>query len=460
MEIKTKIIVVGGGISGCTVLHYLQKRWASADNIDIKLIEKSSYLGGTVSSVKRRSCILEAGPNGFIDYNEQTFQLIQDLDLKNNLISANKDTMYRYIAIGDQLCQIPRGVLDFIACRFLKWNDKVNIVLGLLSQEVVSDDSSIENFAKSRFGETIVKSMVDPMIAGIYGGDIEQLNFKVCFPKIYTMLRDHGSFMKAFRKKDRRRTGTLKTLQGGMGEIISRIEYRYPSLIKVDQELKGIRYVDGVYHLTTDKETLEANHVIFSIPSYAMSTVVEILDKDLSQMLNDIDYTPIVVIGLIFNKEEIAQQKDPVAHNMKGFGFLVPSSERLPILGVLFEDKIYEDQQDPNSIVLRVMLGGSHNRDIVKMNHDELLKIALKGIYKYLCIREKPVESYVKVLEKGIPQYTLAYCRLIQKIEKKMAMYQGLHICANYYKGVSFNDCVSNAHSLVKDFNPLVEQLS
>ena len=66
--VKThRIVVIGGGISGLSSAHRIYELSAkSGCNIDVIVLERSSRLGGVVSSEVTDSLILEGGPDSFI----------------------------------------------------------------------------------------------------------------------------------------------------------------------------------------------------------------------------------------------------------------------------------------------------------------------------------------------------------------------------------------------------------
>ncbi len=74
-----RIAIIGGGISGLTVLHYLKQRLG--DTVEITLFEREASTGGTIRSFKKDSCLFEWGPNGFLDNQPATLQLIEELGL-------------------------------------------------------------------------------------------------------------------------------------------------------------------------------------------------------------------------------------------------------------------------------------------------------------------------------------------------------------------------------------------
>ena len=65
-----------------------------------------------------------------------------------------------------------------------------------------------------------------------------------------------------------------------------------------------------------------------------------------------------------------------IPHPLEGFGFLVPRSEGLRTLGVLWESSIFPARAPADHVLLRAMIGGAHDPDAVALDDDELLAIA------------------------------------------------------------------------------------
>lgn len=55
------------------------------------------------------------------------------------------------------------------------------------------DDESIESFIARRFSQNFADNLVDPMISGIYAGDIRRLSVRAVFPLLKRLEDEHGS---------------------------------------------------------------------------------------------------------------------------------------------------------------------------------------------------------------------------------------------------------------------------
>jgi oxygen-dependent protoporphyrinogen oxidase len=406
-----RIAIIGGGISGLAVLHYLKQRLG--DSAQITLFEREASAGGTIRSFRNDSCLFEWGPNGFLDNQPATLQLIKEMGAANQLITTNPTARRYYIQIKGNLHTVPMGVLEFIRTPLLPLRDKWSLIIGLLKMNI-SKDCSIDDYVSRRFSPSIARSLIDPFINGICAGDIKRLHMASAFPK----LKPKGfkrSHMRSFKK--------------GMGQIIEALNKRYQKHIQTNWEI------------TTIPSLFDA--VIVATPAYAAAKIVENLNPILAQTLTQIPYVPIAVAGLLFKQNSFKKKPD-------GFGYLIPSQENKNILGVLIESNVYDGRAGGNEIMVRVMLGGAHHPAIINDGQEKIIGLALKEIDNIYGLAAGPIETFVKLWPQAIPQYEINYPHWRQSIAEQCAKTPGLYLCANYLDGISFNDCIYNAKALAK----------
>ena len=424
-----RIAIIGGGISGLTVLHYLKQRLG--DSAQITLFEREASTGGTIHSFKKDSCLFEWGPNGFLDNQPATLQLIKEMGAADQLITANPTARRYYIQIKGNLCAIPAGVLEFIRTPFLPLKDKWSLIAGVFKMNI-SKDRSIDDYISRRFSPRIAQSLVDPFINGICAGDIKRLHMASAFPKL--------------KPKGFKRT-RMRSFKRGMGQIIEALDKRYQKHIQTNSEITISK--DG-HCFSLDKKSLKESVypylfdvVIVATPAYAAAKIVENLNPILAQTLTKIPYAPIAVAGLLFKQNSFKKKPD-------GFGYLIPSQENKNILGVAIESNVYAGRAGDNEIMMRVMLGGAHHPAIINDEQEKIIGLAIKEIDNIYGLISGPLETFVKLWPQAIPQYEINYPHWRQSIAEQCAKTPGLYLCANYLDGISFNDCVNNAKSLAK----------
>jgi oxygen-dependent protoporphyrinogen oxidase len=404
-----RIAIIGGGISGLTVLHYLKQRLGDA--VEMTLFERKASVGGTVRSFKKDSCLFEWGPNGFLDNQPATLQLIEELGITGELIESQTSAARRYIQIQGSLHALPSNPLDFIRTPLLPLKDKWSLITGIFKKNI-STDCSIDDYVSQRFSKGVARSLVDPFISGIYAGDIKRLHMASAFPK--------------FKRKVSKKTH-MRSFKRGMGQVIEALDHRYKKYIQINSEVSSI---------------IKADITIVATPAYSAAKIVEEVNPVLAQILTQIPYAPVAVAGLLFKQGSFKKMPD-------GFGYLIPSQENKDILGVLIESNVYRGRAGEDHIMMRVMLGGTHHPAIINDSQEQIIAKAIKEIDSIYGLIAAPVETFVKLWPKAIPQYEINYPQIRQSIAEQCTKTPGLYLCANYLDGVSFNDCVYHAKILV-----------
>ena len=91
-------------------------------------------------------------------------------------------------------------------------------------------EESIAEFVTRRFGREVYERIVEPLMAGIYGGNGERLSLDATFPNLRDLERRYGSVtrgLNALRDQGAANATTpFVSFAGGMGELIERLEAR------------------------------------------------------------------------------------------------------------------------------------------------------------------------------------------------------------------------------------------
>lgn len=467
---KKQIVIIGGGISGLALLHYLKKKYIQHDHVDICLLEKNGHLGGTIRSIAKGGCLFETGPNGFLDSKKRTLEFVGELGLTDSLLRANKESKIRYLSVDGALHQLPTNLKDFLSFKLLNLPQKFRILGEFFIPKKSDPDESVYDFGKRRFGEQFSKIFLDPMVSGIYGGDARCANLKAVFPRIYALEEEYGSLFKAMIKTRKERkaregqgrpqdavmggpSGTLTSFQGGVAQMINAVGSRYKENIHLNRDARSISYAEDRYIIASDDgQEYRADELFVCAPAHSVASMIKGVNNQLSRELEKITYAPIAVVGLVYPLEYFREKP-------KGYGYLVPSSEESQVLGVLFEGNIFPDRCRDGQILFRVMIGGARHPDILDQSKEELVALAIREIETLVGKKEKEgnggglPEHFFIPWEKAIPQYNLAYCEIRKNINSQLRKTPNLHLVANYLNGVSLNDCIESAYQEVQSLS-------
>lgn len=439
------IVIIGAGISGLSLLYFLKKKYAGRSDVLITLLEKNDHTGGNIRTQSEGGAVFECGPNGFLANQPVMLDLINELGLTGEMITARAEAKRRYVLVDGQLHAFPINPGQLFSFLPMRLSQKLRIFLEPFVAKGKDPQESLDGFVKRRFGHACAKYFADPMVSGIYGGNSEHLNAQASFPKVYEFEQTAGSVIKGMMASRRKSGGSLKaelrTFKSGMGTLIKALEDACAGTVRLNEAVREVIHAAPYYLVVTDQDKYPADELYMATPAFAAASLMRYFDEDLIRALSAIEYAPITVVGLLFDKNAFQTIPD-------GFGYLIPSSQNKKVLGVLAESNIFEGRAADTQILLRVMIGGSRHPQCAKMGKDELTQLALEEISERYGLTQSPAAKFFINYPKAIPQYETQYPMLKKRITQHLTSLKGLFLLSNYLDGVSSNDCVKNAQLL------------
>src|SRR2546428_11831188 len=103
-----RIVVIGGGIAGLAASHRvveLNKEKSLA--LDVKLLEASPRLGGTIATERIGEFLVEAGPDSFITEKACAFRLSERVGLSSYLVSTQSAYQKNYVGHSGKFLSSP-----------------------------------------------------------------------------------------------------------------------------------------------------------------------------------------------------------------------------------------------------------------------------------------------------------------------------------------------------------------
>jgi protoporphyrinogen/coproporphyrinogen III oxidase len=451
-----KVAIIGGGISGLAALHFLVSRHSS--ELEAVLLEKENRLGGTIGTDRVDGYVSEWGPNGFLDRIPLTLQFVEELGISHLLAPAESRSGKRFIYAHGRLNEISPSPVKFMTSPLLSVAGRLRLAMEpFIRQKRDWDvDESVFNFAARRIGPEAARTLIDPMVSGIFGGDARQLSLQSCFPIMVQMEKEHGSLVRALiaRMRQAKRAGRkgagpagpaghLTSFTGGLQTLIDTLRTRYSSYLRFDHDVKRITRSGDRYTVEcTNGFADQYDAVICSSPAYAAAAVTREMDAELSHNLGQVPYASIAVVCLGYKREE-------VGHDLDGFGFIIPRFERKRILGTIWSSSIFTDQAPPGTVQMRTMVGGATDPQAAALSDDRLLDLVTAELRPMLAISGIP--SYVRIYryDRGIPQFILGHPARLAALEARLARFPGVQFTGNAYEGVGLNDCVVRSDKAV-----------
>jgi oxygen-dependent protoporphyrinogen oxidase len=314
-------------------------------------------------------------------------------------------------------------------------------------------DESVFEFAERRLGREAAETFVDTAVAGISAGDSRVLSVRSQFPTLKAWETAHGSLLKAMFKQPKRAGGPTRLLSfdRGLGTLTSTLAQRLNGSVRVQSPIQGLSAVDGGWRIAlAGGESVDADRVVFALPSHATASITSALDRDLSTGMTAIPYAPISVVALGYKRSAIARPLD-------GYGYLVTRHEDLATLGVLWESSIFPGRAPEDSVLLRVMLGGARRPEVREFDDESVAALAASEAQRVLGISGPPRKQWVFRWPAAIAQYNIGHDDRTAAVRRLVAAHRGLHVCGTAFDGVSFNDAITSAR---RTSRAIVEELA
>lgn len=410
-----KIAVVGAGIAGLAAAHHLKER------AEVVVYETGPRAGGNIRTETLDGCLVEWGPNGFLDREPATLALVDALGLGDRLQPADPAAASRFVWRAGRLRQLPSKPQGFLLSSCLPTLARLRALAEPFIRSKSTPDESVFDFAKRRLGRGVAECLVDGMVTGIFAGDPKRLSVASAFPRLVALEARSGSLIRGARGRGFGPAGHLTSFDGGLQVLIDALREQLDVRFGVTVESVSDLHAEGY------------DHVLCTAPA---SRAAAIVPADLGALLRRIPTAPVAVVALIFDDPA------PIPH---AFGFLAPHGHGLDILGALSDSSIFPGRAPASRHLVRVLVGGRRRPELVDKPDDRLLDLVLRDLERAWGPLPPPTAHGIVRHRLGIPQYEHGHADLLREIESRCPPY--LRLAGSSYRGVSLNACVQEASS-------------
>ena len=461
MNKETKrIVIVGGGITGLTAAYYLQKEMRNSQlPYEITLLEGTDRLGGKIQTDTTNGFVIERGPDSFLARKESAARLVKEVGMEDQLVPNS--TGQAFVLNNDQLYPIPGGAVmgiptelsPFISTKLFSLKGKSRAAGDLILPRADKGDSdqSLGLFFRRRLGNEVVENLIEPLLSGIYAGDIDKLSLMSTFPQFSEVEKKYRSLILGMKKTtppSRRSTGKKKpaflTVKSGLQSFVRSIEEQLTDVhirksVKVDQ-IK--RNQDSYTLLTTSGEELMADSVVITTPHQQVFHMLR--DHEEVAPLEKMPSTTVATVAMAFPEEAIKKSMD-------GTGFVVSRNADYTITACTWTHRKWEHAAPKGKVLLRCYVGRAGKEEIVDKSDEEIVQTVLNDLNQIMEIEGHPEFYRITRWRQSMPQYEVGHRerinQVISGIEQKMP---GVFLAGASYQGVGLPDCIDQGEEAVK----------
>ena len=461
-----KLVVVGGGITGLAAAHRAVELAAEQGrSLDLTLLEAGDRLGGTIATERRDGFLVECGPDSFLSEKPWALALCRRLGLEDRLVRTDDRFRRTFVVWGGALHPLPEGFQllaptrlgPLLASRLFTWPGKLRMALDLVLPRGGEADESLGAFVRRRLGREALERVAQPLVAGIYTADPDDLSLAATMPRFKELERRERSVILAMWRAARKapadaagasgaRWSLFVTLAEGMDELVRALGARLPpGSARLKARVTDVARADGRWRVTTqDGDVLAADGVILTPEAHQTARLLRYLDPSLALLLEGIPYASSATVTL-------AYRRSAIRHPLDGFGFVVPHAEARPIIAGTFSSVKYPGRAPDGHVLLRVFLGGALREAILEQDDERLAEIACEQLRDLLGVGEAPLWTRVARYRKAMPQYHVGHLARVETIELALARHPGLALAGGAYHGVGIADCVRSGEEAARE---------
>ncbi len=488
---EPRVAIIGGGITGLAAAWDLKKH-----GIPYTLFEASERIGGKIVTEHIDGFTVEGGPDSFLTSKPWAWQLCDELGLRDRIIGTNDAQRNVYILKGGKLHPYPKGMRLIVPVE----------EEGLLASELISDegkrrmltevdlqpydapaDESLASFVRRHFGQEALDVFAEPLLAGIYVGDPEQMSIRATYPQYVEMERTHGSLIRAMRSAppaslDPRAPKTaFFSLKGGTQELVDALASKLTGDIRLkintrfdlfETSLPPYQAIEFVSSPKVERfstilmrlgrllEPFQDTHTQFTSLYKRRLFIYQALLRnrgnfpvviatisahEMFVMLSfaRIGYQQSVlhhIFGYLYSKEtgstvvNLGYRKEDVPFDLNGFGFVVPRNEPTEMKACTWSSTKLSERAPDDCVLIRVFLKGPYY-DLHVAN--ALARIELE---KFMGIPRALVPKVRRSYRWLNQQYTIGHSEQIARIEQLLPL--GVFLAGSSYRGVGVPDCI------------------
>ena len=377
---------------------------------------------------------IEGGPDSFLTTKPWAWQLCDELGLHERMIGTNDAQRNVFILKDGKLHPFPKGM------RLIVPLDEA----GLLASDLLSDegkrrmlaevelqpydtpaDESLASFMRRHFGQEAVDTFVEPLLAGIYVGDPEQMSVRATYPQYVEMERTHGSLIRAMRAAPSTVPDPLApktaffSLRGGTQELIDTLASKLTGEIRLNTSI------------TTGLDSFVADHHYAAVIAAILNASITPDESgDFRSSYNTLLAQPMASSTVV----SLGYRRSDVAFDLNGFGFVIPSAEPTAMKACTWSSTKLPGRAPEDEVLIRLFLKPSGS------DQSAVIAIARDALEKTLAIpcEQTPIVSNVSFWKN--PAYTVGHLERLERLES--ASPEGVFLAGCGYRGVGVPDCI------------------
>lgn len=436
------LLVLGAGPCGLATAYHAQ-----AAGLHVQLVDAGPGPGGrmrsTVETLESENLIVEHGPVGWAGPTPETDAACEALGVP--VIESDAADSHRYLVHQQQLLPFPQSVTGMASSKLLSMRERLRAASEKWADFAAEGtEETVEEFFTRRFGPAFARKIAGPVVRGLFADDPRSVSMQALFPQIAEAELHHGSLTKAARKHPELFGSKVKSCPRGVGQLAEALAAPLSEQSFYDCPIDAAVKEQGWWFLFRDGQQVAVGRQL------AVCLPIRQLGYVLREYLPSGHEATARFRGADLASVAVLHRADAVPDPCAGFGVLAPVDHPNPVLSVQFAHAIFPQHVPEGWVLLRGMLGGDADPQILQRSDAELVDLLGVDLETWVGAPRRPERSWVFRIPGGVPHYGLGHAQGVQAIFQDLERVGGLHLGSDALFGIGIEAALARGAALAR----------
>ncbi|MFB6169998.1 MAG: protoporphyrinogen oxidase [Haloarculaceae archaeon] len=423
MTTEMRVGVVGAGVTGLSLTHYLAER-----GVESVAFEASDQPGGVIDSRVVDGRVVEAGPQR-LRLTDSLADLVETYGLRDQLRVADDD-LPLYVYADGGLRVVPRSLSAFLRTDLLSWRAKGRLLAEPLTADA-DPGESIASLCRRKFGDEVYENLVHPILGGTFGSDPATMPTRHALSAALRMESAHGNLLVPVLKRvlfSKGETPKPASFDGGLQALPRAIADAHADRVALSTPVAAVHPDDDGVLVETDAGTERFDEVVLTTDARATADLLASSAPDAAAALRELTYNSLALVYLDSDADA------------RGFGYQVRRTEPLHTLGVSWNASLFDRDG-----LYTAFFGGMDDPEVLDRSDDDLGALAASE-FETVMGADSEVLSVAR-LPGAFPAYDGTWAAL-----DDLSLPENVHLATNYTARMGIPARVREASALAAQF--------
>ena len=432
-----KIAIIGGGFGGLAAALRLKK----VEGCELCLLEAGPRLGGKIRSEAQGGYLIEHSVSRLLDRDTALLELLRDVGLGGELISSSPTLGEPQLLMGERLRPFPKGLSALSRGSPLSLKARLRALMEPLYPPRSLGEESIYNFISRRLGLEVAERLLDPLMAGLYGGDAREISLEA-FPWLKALEMEPPRLLRGLLKLKKERGSPLggrwMSLRRGMEELIHALrEALEPSIhLELNTPVQALSPSGRGWRLSLEGDSLEADLLLLATPASVSAQLLAPLRPQLSDTLAQLMPPPTAVLSLGFKAAQLPQA-------LNSPGCLLPWREGW-ISGAQWSSSLFKGRAPQGQSLIQLRL----SQEALSLDREALIVQTLSTLGQMIEEKSEPCLSLLCSFSEGMPELSLGQRERWSQLGGSLEGLPGIYLATAGLLGMGLEASAQRAEAL------------